>query len=67
MSENDAELVLQSLSDSNGADDAFAQLVGRYRPAIYGLAFAVTGSAAEAEELTHDTWIFAQLYDEPEK
>ena len=51
MSENDAELVGQSLSGSPGADDAFARLVARYRPAIYGLAFAATGSIAEAEAM----------------
>jgi RNA polymerase sigma factor (sigma-70 family) len=61
MSENDAELVSQSLSDSPGADDAFARLVARYRPAIYGLALAATGSAAEAEDLTQDTLIAAFL------
>jgi RNA polymerase sigma factor (sigma-70 family) len=61
MKENDAELVLQSLSDCDDADDAFARLVARYRPAIYGLAFAATGSVAEAEDLTQDALIAAYL------
>jgi RNA polymerase sigma factor (sigma-70 family) len=61
MHEDDAELVRQSLSDQAEADQAFARLVARYRPAIYGLAFAATGDAAEAEDLTQETLITAYL------
>ena len=61
MNKGDAELVRKSLSDSPGADEAFAQLVARYRPAIVGLAFAATGTAAEAEVLTQETLIAAYL------
>ena len=61
MNKSDAELVRKSLSGSPGADEAFAQLVARYRPAIFGLAFAATGTAAEAEDLTQETLIAAYL------
>lgn len=59
--EKDAELVRQSLSASPSAEDAFARLVARYRLAIFGLAFAATHSAAEAEDLTQDALIAAYL------
>ena len=61
MNESDAELVCQSLSSTAGADEAFGRLVARYRPTIFGLAFAATGHVAEAEDLTQETLIAAYL------
>jgi RNA polymerase sigma factor (sigma-70 family) len=61
MNTSDAELVYQSLSHKPGADEAFTRLVARYRPGIYGLAFAATGNVAEAEDLTQETLIAAYL------
>jgi len=61
MNESDAELVRQSLSSEAGADEAFGRLIARYRPTIFGLAFAATGHAGEAEDLTQETLIAAYL------
>lgn len=61
MNESDAELVRQTLSSNAGADEAFGRLVARYRPTIFGLAFAATGHAGEAEDLTQETLIAAYL------
>ena len=39
--------------------DAFAALLARHYPRIFGLAFRLTGSRAEAEDLTQDTFLSA--------
>jgi len=43
-----------------GNADAFAILLDRYEHIVYGVAYARTGNAADAEEITQDT--FVRLY-----
>jgi DNA-directed RNA polymerase specialized sigma24 family protein len=61
MNESDTELVRQRLSSKAGADKAFGRLVARFRPTIFGLAFAATGHVAEAEDLTQEALMAAYL------
>jgi RNA polymerase sigma-70 factor (ECF subfamily) len=40
---------------------AFGKLIERHRPGIYRLCYRLTGSAADAEDLAHDTFVEAFL------
>jgi RNA polymerase sigma factor (sigma-70 family) len=65
---NDAELVNASLS---GNRDAFGQIVSRYQSLVCSLAYSVTGSLSQSEDLAQETFVAAwkQLAGlrEPEK
>src|ERR1044071_1798026 len=49
----------------NGVYEAFAARITRYQQMIHSLAFRMTGSLAEADDLTQDTFIqaFRRLED----
>jgi RNA polymerase sigma-70 factor (ECF subfamily) len=55
----------------NGRTDLFAELVGQFQTPIYNLALRMTGSAADAADLTQDTfvraWIHLDKYDPRKK
>jgi RNA polymerase sigma-70 factor (ECF subfamily) len=53
---NDADLVQQFAA---GDESAFVEIVGRYRGKIFGLALNLLRNAADAEEITQDTFIRA--------
>jgi hypothetical protein len=65
---NDAELVSESLS---GNRDAFGRIVAQYQSLICSLAYCVTGSLSQSEDLAQETFLAAwkQLADlrEPHK
>jgi RNA polymerase sigma-70 factor, ECF subfamily len=48
----------------DGEVDAYAMLVNRYRQAVYNMAYRMTGSQADAADLTQDAFIkaYEQLY-----
>jgi RNA polymerase sigma-70 factor (ECF subfamily) len=56
--DGDAELVLLALG---GDPRAFGDLVGRYQRAAHGLAYAIVGDWAEAEDLTQAAFLRAYL------
>jgi len=65
---SDSELVTQSLA---GNRDAFGRIVARYQSLLCSLAYSVTGSLGQSEDLAQETFVTAwkQLADlrEPEK
>ncbi|MDI3340353.1 MAG: sigma-70 family RNA polymerase sigma factor [Sphaerobacter sp.] len=46
-----------------GDDDAFAEVLRRYYPTVYGVLLRITGSPDEAEDLTQE--VFLRLYQRP--
>lgn len=54
--EEAAELVARAKSGDQGA---FAELVRRYRPRIYALAFHLTGRDSDADDITQDAFLKA--------
>ena len=53
---NDADLVAQSL---RGSREAFGQIVARYQTLICSLAYSATGSLAQSEDLSQETFLTA--------
>ena len=53
----DDDLVRQC---QQGSDDAFTELVGRYRRLVFGIIARTTGDAARAEDLAQD--VFLRIY-----
>jgi RNA polymerase sigma-70 factor (ECF subfamily) len=53
----DEDLVRQC---QQGSDDAFTELVGRYRRLVFGIIARTTGDAARAEDLAQD--VFLRMY-----
>ena len=45
----------------DGDRAAFGQLVSHYRGMVFGLCYSMTGNAADAEDLSHDTFVEAYL------
>src|ERR1035437_899436 len=68
MDSSDADLVAQSLA---GNRDAFGQIVARHQSLLCSLAYSVTGSLSQSEDLAQETFVTAwkQLAGlrEPEK
>jgi len=56
MESSDAKLIEQTLS---GDTNAFGALVKKYQGAVYGLAFHITGSFPDAEDLAQESFIKA--------
>ena len=59
---SDAQLVVAA---ALGRDDALAEIYRRHGGAVIGLARRVTGSAAEAEDVTQD--VFLRLWHHPDR
>jgi RNA polymerase sigma-70 factor (ECF subfamily) len=55
--EDDVCLMLRVRNDEPGA---FAELIGRYRPKVFGRCYRLLGDREEAEDLTQD--VFLRLY-----
>ena len=59
MTRDDDRLLVDAVVQ-RGDERAFASLYDRHTPALYRLALRLTGgSAADAEDITHDAWIRA--------
>lgn len=56
---NEAEIVIRVLK---GDRQAYALLVEEYKNPIYNLAYRMTGSSADADDLTQETFIRAYQY-----
>ncbi len=54
MEASDTKLIEQTL---NGDINAFGGLVQKYQGAVYGLAFHITGSFSDAEDLAQESFI----------
>lgn len=62
MQRGDASRSPQSAQATPGSSDAIEALISRYAAGIYRLAYGITRSDADAEEVVHE--VFAQLADE---
>ena len=56
MEQNDTELVSQSLT---GSREAFGRIVAQYQSLICSLAYSVTGSLTQSEDLAQETFVIA--------